>query len=524
MKDKMPECKNDDTYVHPSDPELTCKRIRNREHRRTLFCKEKEVSRLCPQSCGVCCKNDSTYTFMKGLIERNCAWVGNLEQSQKESWCSKHKGGHTIQDMCPVACDECKSYIPVVSSSPSSSSYLPSSGPSLYPSFEPTHDPSSSPTTRVRRSSVGGVSTGKSASTSEGKEILWIFFSAVIVAIGVFAYVSHRARLRSESKPDLDICTFVEEDLLEEEGEEVEWPEVSYGNDEKIGRSSSSSLTMEDEENAKQYDAKTDIDNVFDIDLRSMYRNNYTFEERGTDATDKYRSERETFDDDSVHSTTTDRYSVSGENENEKDEENMLHSEIENDKVSKVQSEIKKNIESTVQSEIKKDRESREKYRMSEMMDVLQSEEFPYNTESTETESINDEETVQSGNRACDENPSYEENLLQSDIDSIIDEILLKSEVYGESLLQSFQMDDDSLSQSTVTTDDESYSQSKPNTYSYDTLQSEAETDRESTLQSGIMSDEENILCKSRKGDGTDNCAQKCLPCCGKRNPSEDTD
>ena len=229
----MPECENDNNYVHPSDPELTCKKIRNREYRRQSFCTEEEVNRLCPQSCGVCCKNDSTYTFMHGSVERNCTWVGNLIQSRKKIWCGKHKGGHIIKNMCPVACDECKSYISIVSSSPSSwlslyPSYLPSSGPSLYPSFDPTHDPSSSPSqstllpilnptslpssiprispTAGRRQSIisaGGMTTYKIAHTNEVKEIVWICLSVVVIAIGVIGYVSyHIIRLRSESKPD----------------------------------------------------------------------------------------------------------------------------------------------------------------------------------------------------------------------------------------------------------------------------------------------------------------------------------
>jgi len=190
------------------------------------------------------------------------------------------------------------------------------------------------------------MTTYKIAHTNEVKEIVWICLSVVVIAIGVIGYVSyHIIRLRSESKPD-----------REDEAQEVECSEINDGNDKKIDVSSPSSLTVEDEEDAKQYDAQTDIDNEFGVDVQSMYREIYTFEDRPAD---KYRSERETFDDDSVHSTTTDRYSVSGKSQNEKDEINMLHSET----ASTVNSEIETDEVSTVQSEIKKDRESTERVR-----------------------------------------------------------------------------------------------------------------------------------------------------------------
>jgi hypothetical protein len=45
------------------NPQKNCKQIRNKEERRVDMCPIPEVNAACPQTCGLCCEDDSIFRF-----------------------------------------------------------------------------------------------------------------------------------------------------------------------------------------------------------------------------------------------------------------------------------------------------------------------------------------------------------------------------------------------------------------------------------------------------------------------------
>ena len=106
-------CENRSTFnwFH-GDKERTCKHIRINEELRTELCMETTVKAACPQTCGSCCEDDSTYAFKtkKGIREGSCQWVAQNHRRIAE-YCVKYKtnsfSGRSIRDACPVTCGFC---------------------------------------------------------------------------------------------------------------------------------------------------------------------------------------------------------------------------------------------------------------------------------------------------------------------------------------------------------------------------------------------------------------------------------
>ena len=101
------DCVNDSDYRWNGSKNQSCKWIRNIESRRQEYCREQGVRDACPQSCGLCCENDSSYTFTssEGRV-RGCWYVGRTAE-QKQKYCDKYLNKRMVRDACPVSCDRC---------------------------------------------------------------------------------------------------------------------------------------------------------------------------------------------------------------------------------------------------------------------------------------------------------------------------------------------------------------------------------------------------------------------------------
>ena len=75
------------------------------------LCKLDEVRTNCPVTCGLCCEDDPSYTFINDMgIEKTCGWI-TLKDVRKSKYCDKYKSGMLVRVACPKACDYCKAPI-----------------------------------------------------------------------------------------------------------------------------------------------------------------------------------------------------------------------------------------------------------------------------------------------------------------------------------------------------------------------------------------------------------------------------
>ena len=75
------------------------------------LCKDEEVRRNCPLTCGICCDDDSSYTFMTYFhIEKSCFWITKKEK-RKSKYCCQYRNGKVARAACPKAWDYCKAPI-----------------------------------------------------------------------------------------------------------------------------------------------------------------------------------------------------------------------------------------------------------------------------------------------------------------------------------------------------------------------------------------------------------------------------
>ena len=105
-------CMNDNTWQYLDFPRITCKWIRNVESRREEYCsKGTVVTDNCPQSCGLCCEDHPNYEFRDQEIKKDitCAYIKNAVRRNK--YCDLWRNGSMIRDICPVACEQCKTPI-----------------------------------------------------------------------------------------------------------------------------------------------------------------------------------------------------------------------------------------------------------------------------------------------------------------------------------------------------------------------------------------------------------------------------
>jgi hypothetical protein len=131
-------CMDKSGTFHPKDPSKTCAWLGAHEWRRKNLCDVPIFFKNCPLTCGICCRDKPSFTFIFLKETRNCNWIkkpfnkGGPSPKQKANICSKEY----YWKNCPKACDKC--YEPI---------FYPTLSPSSPPSNSPTvPPPTSSPT------------------------------------------------------------------------------------------------------------------------------------------------------------------------------------------------------------------------------------------------------------------------------------------------------------------------------------------------------------------------------------------
>lgn len=100
---------SDNKYYSMGGRKRTCHWMGLQEERRYLFCQSEEVRNNCPFSCGVCCKDDSEYTFTINRGEqKKCIWLGK-KSARQDRYCDNVIDGMSVSERCPKACGRCKS-------------------------------------------------------------------------------------------------------------------------------------------------------------------------------------------------------------------------------------------------------------------------------------------------------------------------------------------------------------------------------------------------------------------------------
>jgi len=97
-------CKNDKSYEYRSK---NCQNIGWNEELRVELCQVDEVQNSCPTTCGLCCEDDSAYTFITSLgTEKSCKWIAKKD-ARKERYCDQYKNGTMVRSACPKTCNFC---------------------------------------------------------------------------------------------------------------------------------------------------------------------------------------------------------------------------------------------------------------------------------------------------------------------------------------------------------------------------------------------------------------------------------
>lgn len=132
-------CQNDREYKTPDTITVkprSCKNIRIKESRRQRLCQVQEVRDNCPQTCGICCENDSQYVFNRpNSYSVDCSWLTRNKYKQATritNYCGNtdSNNGRTVRDGCPVSCGFCKDLV-VLTATPTA---RPTSPPTARPS------------------------------------------------------------------------------------------------------------------------------------------------------------------------------------------------------------------------------------------------------------------------------------------------------------------------------------------------------------------------------------------------------
>merc|ERR1712150_67488 len=87
----------------------SCKWIRRSEDRRTKWCTEStSVFENCPYTCGTCCQDDPTYTFLNDNgAEKDCKWLSQ-KSGRADKYCGRWIDGGVVRYSCPQTCDYCE--------------------------------------------------------------------------------------------------------------------------------------------------------------------------------------------------------------------------------------------------------------------------------------------------------------------------------------------------------------------------------------------------------------------------------
>jgi len=124
------DCEDDTTFFHKI-AKNTCSWIRQTKPRRENYCIIESVRGNCPLGCGLCCQNDSGFSFETFKRTVNCKWVGDKNHRQNK-YCATMQSGRKVSDACPLACDAC--FDPIAS-------VVPTPEVSLKPTVSCVNDP-----------------------------------------------------------------------------------------------------------------------------------------------------------------------------------------------------------------------------------------------------------------------------------------------------------------------------------------------------------------------------------------------
>ena len=102
---KLSNCIEDEAF---SKYGKTCNQIRNSESNRSFFCQNADVRASCPVTCGLCCADNSAYTFGRSN-KRTCDWIA-LENSRISNLCvsSIYRKNKKVVYMCSKTCNTCE--------------------------------------------------------------------------------------------------------------------------------------------------------------------------------------------------------------------------------------------------------------------------------------------------------------------------------------------------------------------------------------------------------------------------------
>jgi len=108
-------CANDLTFFNNYDMQQTCHWIGEQDDRDSL-CVQEKVYLACPVTCGICCRDDETFTTMINNKERDCEFFGkSLER--RLLYCNSNTNG--VRDHCARTCQKCSKEAPFPSAAPS---------------------------------------------------------------------------------------------------------------------------------------------------------------------------------------------------------------------------------------------------------------------------------------------------------------------------------------------------------------------------------------------------------------------
>lgn len=106
-------CLDNVDYMFNLSPDLTCKKIGKDEAKRKIYCQIEEVSSYCRQACGLCCKDDESYTFdLEEKENADCYWIFK-DNDRVEDYCDERLNGEKVKYKCTDTCDNCKVPVPL---------------------------------------------------------------------------------------------------------------------------------------------------------------------------------------------------------------------------------------------------------------------------------------------------------------------------------------------------------------------------------------------------------------------------
>ena len=89
----------------------SCITLGRNESIRQETCQHREVRDACPNRCGICCADDSTFVFNNTMgKEVGCDWVSQTEVRTLR-YCDRQRNGRAIRDACSRTCNTCKNLV-----------------------------------------------------------------------------------------------------------------------------------------------------------------------------------------------------------------------------------------------------------------------------------------------------------------------------------------------------------------------------------------------------------------------------